>query len=146
MSMFIYNKKYHCIIFVLLCWLQTITAQYAEKDFTRQSVKDGLSDNNIGCLQQDDEGYLWIGTGAGLNRLDGNSFKKFYQATSPLHLRSSNIARLKLFGPHQLGIIGRAGFQLLNTKNYTVQNFVIPDNTSFNTQLNAAWDVEELPD
>lgn len=144
--MSIYSKKYYCILFVLLGWLQIITAQYAEKDFTRYSVKDGLSDNNIGCVLQDDEGYIWIGTGAGLNRFDGNSFKKFYQATTPLQLRSSNISKLKRFGPHQFGILTRGGFQLLNTTDYTVQNFIIPDNTAFTTQLHAAWDVEELPD
>ena len=76
-GVFICSKKYYCFLLGLLCWQQTITAQYDEKNFTRYSVKDGLSDNNITCLQQDDEGYLWIGTVAGLNRFDGNSFKKF---------------------------------------------------------------------
>jgi ligand-binding sensor domain-containing protein/two-component sensor histidine kinase len=123
-----------------------VTAQYADKDFTRYSVRDGLSDNNITCLQQDDEGYIWIGTNAGLNRFDGNTFKKFYQGTLPLQIPSSNIVRLKRFGKHELGIITRGGFQLINTKDYAVQNFLIPDNTPFTTQLNATWDAEQLAD
>ena len=144
--MFINTKKYHCVLFGLLGCIQVMTAQYAEKNFTRYSVKDGLSDNNITCLQQDDEGYLWIGTNAGLNRFDGNAFKKFYQGTSPLQIPSSNIARLKRFGKHKLGIITRGGFQLINTRDYGVQNFLIPDNTPLTTQLNATWDAEQLPD
>jgi len=144
--MLIDGKKYYCFLFCWLCCLQILTAQYEEKDFTRYSVKDGLSDNNISCLQQDDEGYLWIGTVAGLNRYDGNSFKKFYQGTAPLQLPSGNISKLKLFDKHQLGIITRGGFQLINTKNYSAQNFLIPDNTAFTTPLNAAWDAEQLSD
>ena len=38
---------------------------------------DGLSDNSLFCLYQDRFGYLWIGTGAGLDRFDGVHFKSY---------------------------------------------------------------------
>lgn len=37
----------------------------------------GLSDNSIYSLYQDQFGYLWIGTGAGLDRFDGVHFKSY---------------------------------------------------------------------
>src|SRR5262245_58881869 len=139
------NKKYYYLLLPLLFCLQNGIAQWAETDFTRYSVKDGLSDNNINCLQQDADGYLWIGTGSGLNRFDGTRFSKYYQASSPLQLRSSVITKLECFDKGRLGIISRQGFQLLDTRKYLIQDFIIPDNTSFSNQLNAAWDAEELP-
>ncbi len=35
----------------------------------------GLSSNGQRCIVQDKEGFMWIGTGEGLNRFDGRSFK-----------------------------------------------------------------------
>lgn len=119
--------------------------QYEEKDFTRYSVKDGLSDNPVYCIQQDDQGYLWIGTDAGLNRFDGKRFKKFFQSTAPIQLPSGSITNLKKTGANEIGIVSRGGFQVLNTKDYTVRNFIVPDSTSFKSYINAGWDVLQLP-
>ena len=123
-----------------------INAQFADSDFVRYSVKDGLTDNSITCIAQDDKGYIWIGTDAGLNRFDGHQFKKYYQSTEPLGLLSGSIVRIRNFKSHQLGISTRGGFQLLNTRSYTVQNFIIPDSTAFNTYLNSTWDAVLLED
>ncbi len=133
-------------IFCLLCICISTNAQYDEKNFTRYTVRDGLSDNNINCLQQDDQGYMWIGTDAGLNRFDGNSFKKFYRGTAPIQLPSVNIRRLKCFGPDEMGILSRGGFQVLNTKNYTVRNYLVQDSTPVSVYVNSMWDAAELPD
>jgi ligand-binding sensor domain-containing protein/two-component sensor histidine kinase len=120
-------------------------AQYEEKDFIRYTVKDGLSDNYITCLQQDNQGYIWAGTELGLSRFDGSSFKNYYQGSAALPLLPGAIHNLKLFRNNQLGILSRGGFQLLNTNNFSVQNYYIPDSTAFYTQLNAAWDAVQLP-
>ncbi len=119
--------------------------QYEEKDFVRYTVREGLSENYITCLGQDEWGYMWIGTDIGLNRFDGHSFKHFFQGTKTLPLLSSNIGKLKSFGPHQLGIINHGGFQLLNTKNLSVTNYTIPDSTAFSIYRNSAWDAIKLP-
>ena len=130
----------------LVCALPRAFGQYAERDFTRYTVRDGLSDNGISCLQQDDWGYLWIGTEAGLNRFDGTSFKKFYQGTPPLHLRSGGINQLIRLDGHRLGIITRSGFHLLDVHTYEVKDYNIADSSALTTYLNLAWDAEALPD
>jgi ligand-binding sensor domain-containing protein len=136
----------------LLCFLyaaftaQQADAQYDEKEFVRYSVKDGLCSNRITALQQDDWGYIWIGTDGGLSRFDGAAFKNFRQGDAPLQLPSGIITRLKRYGPHCLGIFSRNGFQVLHTNNYAVDRYIIPDSTAFSTPLNSVWDAAQLSD
>ena len=39
------------------------------------SVEDGLSNRNVYSIVQDERDMIWIGTGSGLNRFDGKTFK-----------------------------------------------------------------------
>ncbi len=130
----------------IFSFTSTCFAQYDEKDFIRYTVKDGLSDNYIKCLQQDDSGYLWVGTDMGLNRFDGDAFKNFFQGSKEISLASSNIFQLKSFGPHKLGILSIGGFQLLNTHNFSIQNFFIPDSNAFTSYQNGIQDAKKLPE
>ena len=53
--------------------LLTVFANHSmKKDFIRYSIQEGLSDNYVTAMQQDEQGYLWIGTDVGLNRFDGD--------------------------------------------------------------------------
>lgn len=124
--------------------LHPVLAQYEEKNFVQYTVREGLSENYITCLQQDDRGYMWIGTDIGLNRFDGHAFKNFFQGTKTLPLLSGTITKLKSFGQQQLGIINHGGFQLLNTGDLSVKNYIIPDTSPFSVYRNAAWDAVEL--
>ncbi len=136
-----YHRK---VLIYSLLWTLTmplmLMAQYKESDFIRYTSKEGLSSNYIYCLQQDDLGYMWIGTDIGLNRFDGHSFRNFYQGSPSLPLPSSIIRKIKKFNAGELGIITTRGFQVLNTKNYSLQNYFIPDSTSFSTYRNSIWD------
>ena len=38
---------------------------------------DGLRSGNVTAIQQDQEGYIWVGTSAGLSRYDGQYFRHF---------------------------------------------------------------------
>ncbi len=143
MSRLFHYKIVACLFFSFAISAISL-AQFDERTFTRYSVRDGLSDNGIVCIEQDDLGYIWIGTDAGLNRFDGRSFKKYFQGTAPVYLASSSVSRLKRFGTDQLGIISRGGFQILNTRNFSRRDFIIPDSSAFSTYLNATWDASEL--
>ncbi len=45
--------------------------------FARLSTEDGLSQNVVLQIQQDDQGFMWFGTADGLNRFDGYEFKVY---------------------------------------------------------------------
>src|SRR3954452_11736643 len=63
--------------------------------FNRLSVKDGLSFASVRSLLQNQRGFLWIGTSAGLNRYDGYSFKVFSaERDTPADLHATTIMAL----------------------------------------------------
>ncbi len=45
--------------------------------FNEYGIEDGMAQNFIYSMDQDAKGYLWIGTGEGLCRYDGQNFKTF---------------------------------------------------------------------
>lgn len=45
--------------------------------FTEISVKDGLSQGSVYCMLADRQGFMWFGTGDGINCYDGYSFRIF---------------------------------------------------------------------
>ena len=52
-------------------------AQNQEYIFKHITVSDGLVNNIVTALCTDSEGFMWIGTQAGLQRFDGTRFKNF---------------------------------------------------------------------
>ena len=47
-------------------------------------MEDGMSSNYVVDITHDRQGYIWIATGAGVNRFDGNSFKLYNEKNSSL--------------------------------------------------------------
>jgi two-component sensor histidine kinase/ligand-binding sensor domain-containing protein len=41
------------------------------------TITDGLSSQDVYCVTQDDQGFIWLGTKNGLNRFDGHKFRFF---------------------------------------------------------------------
>ena len=50
----------------------------------RWGPEDGLADTEIRCLAQTSDGYLWLGTRAGLVRFDGRTFTTYTRANTGL--------------------------------------------------------------
>lgn len=65
-------------------------ADDCEISFDHFTMIDGLSQNSVTCLFQDSQGFLWIGSQAGLNRFDGRTFKVFKNEPMDPHSLSSN--------------------------------------------------------
>jgi signal transduction histidine kinase/DNA-binding response OmpR family regulator/ligand-binding sensor domain-containing protein len=65
--------KFNCLIFgMLLLSLQCFTAE--QERYLYFTEIDGLPRNITTCLEQDQYGYLWIGTTNGIARYDGKNF------------------------------------------------------------------------
>lgn len=71
--------------------------------FQQINSDEGLSQNYISCLLQDDKGYMWIGTKDGLNRYDGYQFEIYRkEAFNPASLSHSYITSLHEDPHHNL--------------------------------------------
>lgn len=59
---------------------------YASANYKRTNIttRNGLSQNDISCIYQDQEGFIWIGTNDGLNRYDGYEYKTYRSNNSNL--------------------------------------------------------------
>src|SRR5262245_8372280 len=69
-------KTLFCIFLLLLCTGSSF-AQHTMPVFHHLSTADGLSGNRVRCIIQDNRGFMWFGTDAGLNRYDGREFLVF---------------------------------------------------------------------
>jgi len=59
---------------VLVIRTQLLYAQSQQLKFEHLSIIDGLSQNSINCILQDNKGFMWFGTQDGLNKYDGYGF------------------------------------------------------------------------
>src|SRR5258706_7019110 len=136
---------YFTMILILLFNVLSF-GQYDEKDFINYTVKEGLSDNSVTCIEQDDRGFIWAGTEFGLNRFDGFQFEKYSLGSPEGFLTSSFIHKLGKFRDHRLAILTRNGFQVVNKDDFSIRQYLIPDSTSFVVKLNYFWDAMEFQD
>ncbi|APZ45576.1 hybrid sensor histidine kinase/response regulator [Polaribacter reichenbachii] len=76
MSVF-FKKNYFVISFILCLTITLFNAHlYAQKDiyFEHITTKNGLSQNDVNAIYQDNQGFMWFGTHDGLNKFDGYNF------------------------------------------------------------------------
>ena len=92
-----------------------------EPRFENLTIEDGLSHGNVEAIYQDRQGFMWFGTGSGLDRYDGNAIKTY--RNDPQNPRSliGNIV-------HQImedsnGVLWVATNQGLNSFDRTTERF-----------------------
>lgn len=74
------NKTSLLLVPLLFCFFPLLLRGQEAPAFSNiqyLTSDDGLSQNEVTCMLQDRQGFLWIGTRGGLNRYDGHAFKIF---------------------------------------------------------------------
>jgi len=90
------------MVIVLGVWLifgnsEILHAQKDELQFKQITTKDGLLDDVVLSIEQDDKGYMWFGTRSGLVRYDGVNLQSFtYNPDQPDGLSGNNINGLHI--------------------------------------------------
>jgi len=83
------------ITVIILYLLFTISSSWAQRPlysyFRNLKVEDGLPQSFVSGLQQDKEGFLWVGTRDGLARYDGRNFVVFRHQDKDSFSISSNV-------------------------------------------------------
>jgi signal transduction histidine kinase/ligand-binding sensor domain-containing protein/CheY-like chemotaxis protein len=122
------NKAYKpvgIILLYLVVWT-TSFAQYNELRFKHINTNNGLSNNNIRCIAQDNFGYIWIGTNEGLNRYDGYSNKVFKKVLGDSTSLSDNtIYTLYLDHLNNLWVGTQAGLSLYDSDKENFKTFIL---------------------
>lgn len=77
--------SYLTLIICIVC-LSNTYSQVHDIRFERISLEEGLSQSGVICILQDSLGYLWFGTGDGLNKYNGYGFEVMHH--SPENLMS----------------------------------------------------------
>ncbi len=97
-----------------------------EQDFTRFTLKDGISADHISSIAQDSIGYVWAATSLGLNRYDGSHFVQFHSSDDSLSLPAEQIMELRWLDGQRLAAITVMGLHVFNTVTGECRNIVIP--------------------
>ncbi len=68
------------VLSIFLIFQNLVSLVYAQETvlhwrFDKITSQDGLSQNTVTCMVQDNLGFIWIGTQNGLNRYDASNFK-----------------------------------------------------------------------
>lgn len=93
-------------------------------DIKQWTAADGLSNNSVRALTQDQQGFLWIGTLTGLNRFDGHQFDVF-TAQANRHLISNAITRLYTDSSGYIWIGTRSGLSGVNSSTLKFDRYPI---------------------
>lgn len=67
--------------------------------FSQLSTSNGLSNNQVNSIFQDDQGFIWIGTLSGLNKYDGYRVKTYYHESGDAQSLLNNSILWMAAGP-----------------------------------------------
>ncbi|MEL7585062.1 MAG: two-component regulator propeller domain-containing protein [Prolixibacteraceae bacterium] len=88
-------------VFVLFYFI-VFQARSQSSNLENMTTLSGLSQNDVTCIYQDSQGFIWFGTNDGLNRYDGKEFKIYRR--SPRELTSIIIRDIVEDGNNNLWI------------------------------------------
>ena len=98
--------------------------------FYQLTTADGLSDNYVHAMAIDKNGYLWIGTGEGLNRFNGKTVEKYFSADYPA-LRNDFIRQIVCDEQNRLWILMNKGQLAMIDENRNFKSIGLYDQNNF---------------
>lgn len=135
-------------IFLIHCSLSNL-AQTTPVNFKHLTINDGLSQNTVFSIYQDDKGFIWFGTEDGLNRFDGYEFKVYKNEPNQPNSLQNNQVNVITEDAHKQLIVGTAGgLSFFNRETESFENIVVPrkekDLQSSNFVTSLAFNKDEM--
>src|SRR5258708_34638159 len=115
--------KKHLFLLMLLTSLQCGMAQNIDNLNIEKVQGDGLANNAIVCISQDNNGFLWFGTAEGLFRYDGYSFRAFKNFPGDSTTLPNNIIEALYPEKNNLWVVTREGLCSMDINSLAVKNF-----------------------
>lgn len=109
----IYKNKFKPV--VLFIFLLLSSSLIYSNSINNLNINNGLAHLDVLCIVQDDDGYMWIGTGNGLQRYDGYELKSYRDDNSKI-FTSTRIYSMVL-QEDILWITGKSGLLCFHTRN-----------------------------
>lgn len=78
--------KYKIICLYLALFFSCLAPLHAQRGYQHQ-----ISNQNVTCMTQDNDGFLWIGTNHGLNRFDGNNYLHYLANEGEANLPNDDV-------------------------------------------------------
>ncbi|MES2726669.1 MAG: two-component regulator propeller domain-containing protein [Bacteroidota bacterium] len=106
--------------------------------FKKLGIDNGLSQSSVYTIFQDSKGFMWFGTGDGLNRYDGNQIKTYKFDYNPRMTGNGNFYGLhaKEDTSNNIWFSNRSGLVMYDVKSNTLKRiFPNNDTTQFTTLL-----------
>ncbi|MEM8509129.1 MAG: ATP-binding protein [Bacteroidota bacterium] len=124
-------------ILCCFCIFLTIASGYGQAHLQLWDTNDGLSNNWVSDITQDEKGYLWVATQYGLNRFDGYEFESFTHNPEASNSPVANwIRSLSLSTDNELWLgIDYGGINKFSIEKDSLIRFVIPYNTDVVTSI-----------
>ncbi len=82
-----HHKKLWCLFLAGLFCSLVSSANAQTYTFRTYSIQDGLSQSVVHAMIQDSKGYIWVGSGYGLDKFDGATFHSYYTEQGLIHNR-----------------------------------------------------------
>jgi len=81
------------VLIFLFFYPALLYPQTRDIQFEHFTMEHGLSNNYVYCILQDSKGFMWFGTGSGLNRYDGYNFITYNHEPENINSISDNSIR-----------------------------------------------------
>lgn len=107
-------KLISTFLFTILILATPFCLSGQEKKFHHFTTIEGLSHNTVFDIEQDQNGFIWIATGEGLNRYDSYGFKTYYSDKSNYSIPSDDVRSLLVTGSGKLFVGTTEGLCLFN--------------------------------
>lgn len=123
MAILLQSRIHRWMLGLLVGWLSCALG-YAQAPFHLQtfSTRQGLPQNRALCLAQDSTGFLWVGTGDGLARFDGLTFRTFqHRRDDPGSLPGDEVLGLRLVPDGRLLVATLSGMALYDARSSSFQ-------------------------
>ena len=121
-------KKY---ISIVLFWLP-IAVLGQQYSFIQYSLKEGLAQTQVRCIQQDKEGYVWIGTLGGASKFNGNQFVNYSRTDGLINNQINCIHQLQ---NEQIVFGSIGGISVLDGNTFTTHKYSGELNDASTTSL-----------
>jgi Two component regulator propeller len=132
---YIYYKqkllKARWLYMALVFWWNVVySQQFPNIQFNYLTEKEGLSNNEVGYITQDQQGFIWIGTLDGLNRFDGYRVRRFYHnPANENSLINNSVYHIIPDRENHLWITTREGLSIYNKKTGAFNDLVLTVDT-----------------